>query len=365
MFIQRFVTQPLGREYRALLADGAAPGGFTNLDAAVAYATSSGVKALTDTIGGDWDAWRKRWLVGIDWCRSEPLALDQLAKLRRSQVRIHDGARLIGVPGCVPRIPFHPKTYILKSATTIAVVSGSGNLSGNGLRRGHEVGSLLYVDGRAGQPEATLREGCNGVAAWYERIWTQATPLTAQVLDGYRSRFESSRTKPAPTDDDVIPPQQLDRGRGLRSADLQQLRMATNLWIEAGNLHKNRGPGQPGNQLMMSPMTRVFFGFPAEDVPRDTRIGSVSIQFDGEARVERTLRFSNNSMDVLNLPVPGEDGPDAYDQEVLLFTKSVDDQGPYIRLELGTATDRAAWRRRSERSETLFTMTSGRRWGVF
>jgi hypothetical protein len=189
--------------------------------------------------------------------------------------------------------------------------------------------------------------------------------MTPQILATYGARYDSSRANPAPTDDDVITPRQLDRRRGLKSDDLQQLRMATRLWIETGNLHKNRGKGQPGNQLMMSAMTRVFFGFAAEDVPTDTHIGSIDIRFVGHARVERTLRFSNNSMDVLNLPVPGDDGPDAYDQEVLLFTKSVDSQSSYFRLQLGSPAQRIQWRQQSERMGRVFSMTSGRLWGVF
>lgn len=364
LFIQRFVTQPFGTEYRTLLADGAEPGGFSHFDVAVAYATSSGVTALTSTLEPFWTDWRKRWLVGIDWCRSEPFALRRLLTVSKSQVRIHDGARLATTVGCTPSIPYHPKAYVLRSASTVTVVSGSGNLSDNGLRRGHEVGSLLYVDGRRGEPENTLRTACQSVSVWFDDMWRRGSPLTTDLLRLYESRFDASRAQPSPTDDDVISPEQLERRRGLTREDLIQLRMASRLWIEAGNLHKNRGPGQAGNQLMMTPMTRVFFGFPAQDLPRDTRVGYVFIDYEG-VPVERSLRFSNNSMDVLGLPVPGEEGPDAYDLEVLLFTKSATAGNAHFTLALGTTADRVAWRRRSEVKRTLFTMTSGRRWGVF
>lgn len=364
MFIQRFVTQPIGDEYRSLLATGAAAKGFSHFDAGVAYATLQGVAALEDTLDTYWGGWKKRWLVGIDWCRTEPLALQRLSVVGQSRVRIHDGARLANIHGCVPSVPFHPKAYIIRSASQIAVVSGSGNLSANGLKRGHEVGSLVFVDESAGKAEKQLRDACRSVSDWFERMWEGASPLTRDLLGAYQSRFDTSREMPTPTDDDVIGAVQLERRRGLTAEMLVQLRMAPSLWIEAGNLHENRGTGLPGNQLMMSPMTRVFFGFPASDLPRDTLVGHVFIQFEKD-RVERSLRFSNNSMDVLSLPIPGQEGPDAYDREVLLFTKSTDRTGTHFVLRLGGASDRTSWRKRSERLGTSFEMTSGRKWGVF
>ncbi len=364
MFLQRFVTQPVGAEYRSLLTDGAAQGGFSHFDAGVAYSTLQGVRALEESLGAFWDNWEKRWLVGIDWCRSEPLALKGLSVISHSRVRVHDGISLANTPGCVPSVPFHPKTYILRAASQFAIVNGSGNLSASGLKRGHEVGSLVFVDGSEGQAETAMRETCRTVTRWFNGMWRRASPLTDDLLSAYARRFDASRDRPTPTDDDVITLTQLGRGRGLKAEDLVQLRMAENLWIEAGRLHKNLGPNRAGNQLMMTPMTRVFFGFPPRDLEPDTLVGHVFVQFEGE-RVERSLRFSNNSMDVLNLPIPGQEGPEAYDDQILLFTKTADVAGGELVLRLGKAIDRREWRRRSENHGTSYAMTSGRRWGVF
>jgi hypothetical protein len=61
----------------------------------------------------------------------------------------------------------------------------------------------------------------------------------------------------------------------------------------------------------------VYFGSPGHDVPTDTFIGNVNLVFAGTAHPDRTLPFSNNSIDVLALPVPGGGGPAAYDRETL------------------------------------------------
>ena len=116
---------------------------------------------------------------------------------------------------------------------------------------------------------------------------------------------------------------------------------------------------------MMTPMSRVFFGFPATDSEPDTSIGHVRIRYDARTREDCSLRFSNNSMDVLTLPVPESEGPDKYDQEVLLFTETFDARGRIFELSLGTAASIRKWREKSERIDALVRMTSGRQWGVF
>jgi hypothetical protein len=73
------------------------------------------------------------------------------------------------------------------------------------------------------------------------------------------------------------------------------------------------------------------------------------------------MRFSNNAMDVLTLPLPGSQGPAKYDQEVILFTQREGD----FKLEVGTAAAVRSWKSRSTTVGGAFTMSSGRPWGVF
>lgn len=328
---------------------------LVRLDVAVAYATHSGVADLCDLLSGSaaWASARKRWLVGIDHCRSDPDALSHLHSLPRSEVRIHDGAFVTGRHGCPPRVSFHPKLYMFYGRNGMASVVGSGNLSHTGLRVGIEAGVLVRAQERA---------ALIAVSRWYSGLWSHATPYP-HIEDAYGREYRAydNRRRPTPVEDDVVPEDAGTRGQ-LTAGQLKQLRVCQHLWIEAGNLHLNRGPGRPGNQLMLKRNMRVYFGFQASELAPDTAIGVVAIAYGAHTRPDCSLRFSNNSMDVLTLPLPGAGGPQKYDQEILLFRRT-----GLRRFELSVARsgDAARWRRESDRIGGLFSMSSGRRWGVF
>jgi len=157
MLSHRFVMQPFkGSTYLELFAAAYRYGPFTNLDVAVAYATMGGAEAIVsefarlDPVG--WSTIRKRWLIGVDWCRTDPVALDQLDGLPNSAVQIPSGARLVEIPGCTPKTPFHPKAFILRGDRSVAVICGSGNLSRNGLTRGHELGTAVVATWSIAEP---------------------------------------------------------------------------------------------------------------------------------------------------------------------------------------------------------------------
>ena len=368
MLTATYITQPLGgARYTNLFSQAFAHAAFQRMDIAVAYATLRGTFAVRDAIEGEssWDGLDKRWVVGIDWCRSEPSALEYIANLPNSRARIFDGLSLVTKKGCVPSLPFHPKVFILRSNEATAVVCGSANLSLNGQSRGHEVGSLLVSTSAEDSAEGDVAAPLNDVAGWFEHIWSQASPL-ADIVVPYRNQYETREhlQSPIPTEDDSIP-LPTARRRALSEKQLRQLRACRHLWIQAGNLHANRGAGRAGNQLMLSSLTRVFFGFPATEVPRDTSIGHVRIEFQGHERTDCSLRYSNNSMDVLSLPIPGTEGPSQYDGETLLFEQVVDSVGVKYILRIGSAQNRQSWRRESQRVSGNFRMTSGRQWGVF
>ena len=324
-------------------------------EAAVAYATQTGVAELCGVLDqvASWRGARKRWLVGIDYCRTDPQALAHLHSLPRSEVRIHDGLFVARRSGCPPRVSFHPKLYLFRGRTGIGTVVGSGNLSQTGLRIGIEAAASVRCVGA--RPMAP-------VTAWYRRLWEAATPLR-DIEDAYAREYAAfeNRLRPTPIDDDVIPVGAGTHGQ-LTAAQLRQLRVCEHLWIEAGNLHLNRGPERPGNQLMLKRNTRVYFGFQAFELEPDTAIGSVAIRCDVQERTDCSLRFSNNSMDVLTLPIPGDGGPDKYDREVILFRRIGVRR---FELSLARAGDVQQWRQESRRIGGLFQMTSGRRWGVF
>ena len=371
MLHQNYVTQPIGGiNYLSLFESALDHRPYDGFDVAVAYATVSGVKELTkacrELAGQDWERMQKRWLIGIDYCRTEPLAIRMLQAENQSTVKIHEGLRVVGRRNCTPILPFHPKAFLFRANDATAVVSGSGNLSRNGLTRGHEVGSLLIVRDPSNAAERNAGNLCTEMRNWFDGLWTPASSAS-QVLSRYETVFESTDNlkSPVPTDDDAGDADWLSSAaqRGALSArQLRQLRVCKRLWIEAGVLTKNRGPKLPGNQLMMSRMTRVFFGFSSTDLPRDSTVGYVSISYSNHQRHDCSLRFSNNSMDVLGLPIPDDGGPRSYDNECLRFERL--STGGF-EVTIGSAAEIARWKRASATIDGLHEMRSGRQWGVY
>ncbi len=331
----------------------------TQMMAAVAYATHSGVAELVHRLEAvaKLESVRKRWLIGIDFCRSDPVALGELDGLAKSDVRIHDGTFVVGRNGCCPRTSFHPKVYAFRRNTERAVVVGSGNLSRTGLCVGIEAGAVVA------EPSASA---FRRFRTWFDGHWEEATPL-GEIADGYDARYRAAdnRKHPMPTDDDAAP-DSAGTGVQLTPVQLRRLNVCKHLWIEAGKLTRNLGPDRPGNQLMLKRNSRVFFGFLARDMSKDTMIGHIAIEYGGEVRDDCSLRFSNNSMDVLTLPLPGSEGPATYDHKTLCF-----EQVGLRRFRMIVAPrTRTSWKRRSKSVDGDFRMKGngkkpGREWGVF
>lgn len=378
MVHQSFVTQPAqGINYLTLFKAAFDRMPISVLDAAVAYATTNGVRAIDkacrEYAGHSWVGMRKRWLVGIDYCRTEPIALEILRDLPNSEVRIHAGRQVVARKLCTPVLPFHPKTFLLRGRGAVAAICGSGNLSKNGLTQGHEVGNVMLATGRGTPEEKLVWDACRHLGHWFDNAWQLAATVDT-VLPDYQSVHEANEhlRSPSPTDDDCSDTSTLEAShsghRALSPEDLRRLRACKRLWIEADNLHHNRGKNpdgswRPGNQLMLTPMTRVFFGFSATDLERDSSVGDVAVTYAGQTRPDCSFRFSNNAMDVLTLPVPGNGGPERYDKKALLFTKRADGT---VALAVGTCAERDEWVRKSKTIGGYHQMTrSGRQWGVF
>ena len=101
-----------------------------------------------------------------------------------------------------------------------------------------------------------------------------------------------------------------------------QLAAAQALWVKTETLYQNLPARNVGNQLDTPRGTRVFFGFSPAQVARNHVFGNVEIQVVGFASVARSVRYGNNMMDKVNLPIPGRDGPANYDHAVLIFDRA-------------------------------------------
>jgi hypothetical protein len=352
------------QKYSELFDIALAHGDYTHIDVAVAYATYSGVHVLEKILRSSkvdhWARLKKRWLVGIDWCRTDSPALVRLAALTKSEVKIPGGRALINRSGCTPTRPYHPKLFVLHGRNAAAVICGSGNLSANGLTKGCECGSVFLMNSPnplRSQPELAK------IQKWFNGAWLTADSF-ASIRLAYQERCDAlaKQKKSVLTEDDVKPEETPAGRQGLSEIQLHQLRTYDNFWIEAGSLGANLGHGKPGNQLDMTRYTRVFFGAPAEELPLETPIDSITLVWENEIHTDRTLKFGNNGMDKLNVPPSGARGPLFYRGKTLLFTRLANGS---FRFTVGDHADLRRWRRLSQPKRAAYALPGGRNWGIF
>jgi len=347
------------------VAEAASAAMFARLRAAVAYATYAGTRdfvgALESAMNGWYDV-EKYWLISIDFGRTEAHALEFLQSLPNSEVRIPDAPELLR-NSLIPQRCFHPKTFIFDAGPRLAlplgVVVGSANLTLSGIHTGAEHASSCVWLSPLRTVERRSFRAAEAELGWFEVAWGKAVPLTRQLLREYE------RARPSLPKEDVA-----ESVRPFAAATRREVESHPGLawahsrcfWIQTAELYKNRGPGMPGNQVDMKRGTRVYFGFPPGAVPRNTVLGQITLQYENLSPTARSVRFGNNSMDKVNMPIPGENGPETYDNSVLHFERI----GPRrFRLTLGTAADLARWRRRSERQRLRHELAGGREFGFY
>jgi hypothetical protein len=265
---------------------------------AFAYVTDSGVAQIRTHLSRHFgDARHCRWLFGCDYGRSHPTALRGLTAIGISEVRIHDGEYVVRSKAFVPRVSYHIKTALTLLATGYPCkqIVGSGNLSASGLSSGIEGGCVVdftEVDRESGTALISVLEG----------MWEKATPL-ARVLEEYEAHY-AFVSNPA-----------------IRGAVDDHRPDATELfWIDVGYVTKNRGPDRPGNQFDLPKRSHVYLGL--EEVRNPTlnsTLGDLRIRTPTGQVVERRLRYGNNSMEKLTLPIPEEYGYQCYDGKILTF----------------------------------------------
>lgn len=323
-------------------------------DIAVAYATFSGVKELLrGTPLAGLTAANKRFLVGIDWYRSEPSALAALAALPNSQLKIVDGAYLVEAQNCQPRRTFHPKAYLVNDRTRTLII-GSANLSKNGLRNSIEL-SLQTSTGSI----------LNAFDAWFANEWGRASQWSTIQARYSQQYVPAKKREYVVTEDDDVPDPAVLRLRWVTPERLRLIRAAQNLWCDVGETHNRDHAGVPGEDMQFTQMTRVFFGSPATVFRRSQPLDDVQLSMAGARSQTRPMYFNeHSSMDRLSLPPPGQEGwPAKYDGETLLFAKS--EKGTFA-VTIAGSGDRAAWRRQSQSSGFVIPMqNSTREWGVF
>ncbi|MEP7452737.1 hypothetical protein [Phyllobacterium sp. SB3] len=273
--------------------------GSSSMLGCYAYATQSGAAGFDIEFGaGFWNNVPTRWLFGLDYGRTHPKALKFISEKPNTEVRIYDGAWIVGQDGFVPRLDYHMKAAFLLNnpENKFGMVSGSGNFSASGLSKNVECGVALYAADHA-QYTRIFRQ--SHLAA--ETLWNGATPL-AEIIDLYEAAWVE---KKAPQGDDGGEP------------DYAEVKT---FWIEAGYVTRNRGEDRPGNQIDMPRGMNRFFGFHAPiDQPLNSIIGEIIFVTPTGQEVAKNLRMGNNHMEKITLPIPEEYGFDMYDGKVLVF----------------------------------------------
>jgi hypothetical protein len=302
-----------------------------------AYATQSGYRAFELGMGEDfWKNTSSRWLFGIDYGRTDPRALREIAKRANAEVRIFDGAFVVDQVGFVPRRDFHAKVAMMENSTSAVqgIVVGSGNFSFNGLRRSVEAGSASVA-----RTKRKIDELIGPVSDAFETHWNTASALS-DVIDKYEARLSEQinlkDSKPATT------------RRGMQKG----------FWIEAGYVTKNRGDDKPGNQIFASSGFHRFYGLKKINSATNL-IGTVTYLTPVDKSVTINLRSNVNGMEKLTLPTPEVHGFGVYDGKILVFE-------PKGKRFLLTAIEPGDFESvYGHRTAKIKAMTSGRRFGVF
>lgn len=266
-----------------------------------AYATVSGCAEFQRRVGGAfWEAIRTRWLVGIDYGRTQPAAFDYLLGKDHASVRVFDGRAVVARAGFRPRRDFHLKACVFRNrpGSRYGLLAGSGNFSRNGLSASVECGVTLLATNVAEYQEA--------IRPTYRRLralWNTATPL-ARILTSYRGRWRPTviASGGPPQPDNQIDLDDFDR-----------------FWLDVGYVTRNRGSIRPGNQIDMPRGAHRFFGLTEPpNVGPNTIFGEVTFVGAG-APLDRTLRLGGNWMEKITLPFPETYPFGAYDGKILEF----------------------------------------------
>ncbi|MBX9944707.1 MAG: hypothetical protein K2Y40_11555 [Reyranella sp.] len=261
-----------------------------------AYATQSGFRVFELSVGKDFWTTKSRWLFGIDYGRTDPRALREIADRANTEVRIFDGRYVVDRTGFVPRRDFHPKVAMMENTACNkqGVVLGSGNFSYNGLRRSIEAGSATIAT-----TKADFNEHIKPVRSVFEKLWKYACPLD-DIAKNYEKRLA-----------DLLNSRDSKRSFKAKSP-------TRGFWIEAGYVTKNRGKDKPGNQIFAPNGFRSFFGL-KKGKSSSTQIGEITFETETGPRVTQNYRENDNGMEKLTLPKPEDHGFGVYDGKVLIF----------------------------------------------
>jgi len=335
---------------------------FDKLTVTVAYITKIGCKLITkgfSEILPKWGEIKKTWLISFDLGITEPDALEFLMSLPNSTVWISNAEAVLNAK-LRPRIHFHSKLYIFERQSEplcTAVFSTSANITANGLLHNTEQAISAVWSPPLNTAEKLQFRHIKRQKKDIDHMFAMATPLNKKLLTKYRRIWRPNRLAEV---ESSITKKVLQKNPVIDIPEAIALATASSFWVRVTDkVVENRGKGRPGNQIDLHQGARVFFGFGIKRVRTNTVFGSVRIKFKG-AITSHSMRFGNNSMDKINLPILNS--PYTYAGQILLFKNN--NKGFY-ELQIGSARQAARWHTLSQQQNTQYSMKSGREYGVF
>lgn len=363
MLINRPVIQPTGGTTIDALGAVVAQHGWECLLVSAAYATRSGLGQLVGQLRDRWpgfDSAQKTFHLGLDFGLTEPEVLVDAARLHASACYLHDANATLSAK-LHPATRFHPKVYVVGDAQTIAAstrvagVLGSANLTTSGLIDNSEASVAFLADSstQAGT------EWLSALAAMEAEAWAQP-PLTQSLLNAYEALRQGVPNGPSRSLEQVR--HMAAPGAEFDDYMLRALRGAQVLWTQTLKIVENRGHGVPGNQVDMKKGVRVFFGLNVPmAAPPNTPLGTIATAPSAGAVEQCNVRFGNNQMEKINLPVGSPGSHPAYDHSFLAWTRT---PSGTFQLDVTTKGDHLV--AASDALGTLYSYAGGARvWGFF
>lgn len=356
--------QPLTRTAIESLEMGAKAADWHGLLVAAAYATEAGATVFAGSLAGSWSQFedaKKIFVVGLDYGLTEPEALEYLCDMKGAECRVFELERTLA-SRLRPKVQaYHPKVFAFfdrpgpNLSKRAGGIIGSVNLTARALTENLE--SYVHFD---------IRRSDKGGAEWFSRfkrfqsdLIRSSSLVTSEVISRYR-KVRPSRPPIAPARETLQPT--------LPSSDLDEstllaLRGARYLWTQTLTIVRNRGRGNHGNQVDLKRGARVFFDPSARlNVQKNQPLGDFIIELDGHVGPPCSMRFGDNGMDKMNLPLPEtKSSQDGYEHADLVWERI----GPK-RFRLIVSRNSKRWRKAAEKAGNVRDYAnSNRKWGFF
>ena len=286
-----------------------------------AYATEAGLTTLLDCVARlpGWGSAEKHWLLGLHHGITEPSAIQSIANMQRSTVRLFSGGNKLRQEDLLSGQKFHGKVFCVDSGSASQIdliIVGSANLTGAALGRVPQNYEIFL-----GVSDSNIPEVCSGIFnRWWSAAWNASLPVTDSLLKEY-VRFRSRLLRKNP-----------DLAAGFDPPRPERVRNATNLWIDAGAMS-----GGSRNQVEFSRSLAEFFG-PIRRFSRKLRISALGKYWDDRPLSPKTTTFG---VDIWRLGLPTiAQGGFEYPGRAIRLQKHQDEKGEYFELSVSDIDSR-------------------------